>query len=172
MSEYEKVFATVGTTKFNQLVRALLSTEVLDELRRLRCKELLVQVGSGDDISPECIEKVRDSHQIEISFYRLKRSIADDIANADLVISHAGAGSCIEVLNAHKVAIVVVNEKLMGNHQAELAQKLSDESYLLYCTTDGLCQTLAKLRGEFTARHYEKGNMRKLTEFIDEMMGY
>jgi UDP-N-acetylglucosamine transferase subunit ALG13 len=43
---------------------------------------------------------------------------------ADLVISHAGAGSVLEALHAHKSLLVVVNDSLMDNHQTELAHKM------------------------------------------------
>ena len=45
-----------------------------------------------------------------------------------------GAGSCLEVLEAGKPLVVVVNEKLMDNHQIELAQQLYNDGHLLYCT--------------------------------------
>lgn len=45
-----------------------------------------------------------------------------------------GAGSCLEVLGAGKPLLVVVNDKLMDNHQLELAKKLQADGHLLYCT--------------------------------------
>ncbi len=53
------------------------------------------------------------------------------IFNADLVISHCGAGILLECLRSdHAICIAVVNDSLMGNHQSELADKLSDEGYI------------------------------------------
>lgn len=46
----------------------------------------------------------------------------------------SGAGSCLEALGAGKPLLVVVNDKLMGNHQLELARQLHMDSHLLYCT--------------------------------------
>ena len=42
------------------------------------------------------------------------------------MISHAGAGTCIEVLQAGKTLAVIVNDSLMDNHQVELAEKLAE----------------------------------------------
>ena len=44
--------------------------------------------------------------------------------SADLVISHAGAGTCLEVLRLGKPLIVVVNRSLLGNHQVGIGKSL------------------------------------------------
>ena len=53
--------------------------------------------------------------------------------NADLIISHAGAGSCLEALENRRRLLVVINESLMDNHQIELACALKECNYLEYC---------------------------------------
>lgn len=49
--------------------------------------------------------------------------------NADLVVSHAGTGTVIDVLRAHKPLIVVTNPKLMHDHQTEVADQLVRGNY-------------------------------------------
>lgn len=54
--------------------------------------------------------------------------------SATLIIGHAGAGTCLESLKLHKPMVTVVNDKLMDNHQTELADRLSELGHLI-CTT-------------------------------------
>jgi UDP-N-acetylglucosamine transferase subunit ALG13 len=48
--------------------------------------------------------------------------------------SELGSGSILESLRLHKQLIVVVNEKLLDNHQDELACALEKQGYLLRST--------------------------------------
>lgn len=57
----------------------------------------------------------------------------------DCVMYFQGAGSCLEALGAQKALLVVINDKLMDNHQLELARQLHSDSHLLYCT----CRSVA-----------------------------
>ena len=66
-----------------------------------------------------------------------QEGLADEIAAADLVISHAGAGSIIEALQASRHLLVVVNTDLADNHQIELAQALAARGHLEYAASPG-----------------------------------
>lgn len=134
---YKKCFVTVGTTRFDMLCEYIVSETVLSALKNIGCKELTIQIGNS---SIEPSDYIKEG--IKINMYRFKDSIQDDIRNADLVISHAGAGSCLETLEAKKPLLVVVNEDLMDNHQLELAERLQIDSHLYYCTCDTLASTL------------------------------
>ena len=102
----------------------------------MSCKNLKIQYGAG-----KFVPNLNDP-EISLESYRYKDSILDDIRQADLIISHAGAGSCMDVLERKKPLITVVNDELMHNHQLELAEKLNEEGYSLCCTPSTLVTTL------------------------------
>lgn len=102
-------------------------------MKQKQCRQLAIQIGRGE------FEPKIDDDQISLTFFRLKDSIENDIEDADLVISHAGAGTCLDVLEKKKPLITVINDDLMHNHQTELADKLSEDRYCVSCT----CSTLA-----------------------------
>lgn len=83
-----RVFATVGSTQFDELVRALLSDAVLGVLRRKGCTQLVVQYGRSD-----VVPTATTSTWLELEMWAFKSTIEDDVRHADLVISHAGKHS-------------------------------------------------------------------------------
>lgn len=74
---------TVGSTKFDLLVEHAASSACLDALQERGISKLIIQYGNSRWDPPE------DS-QISITAYKFKKSLAEDIQQADLVISHAG----------------------------------------------------------------------------------
>ncbi|CAH2229792.1 UDP-N-acetylglucosamine transferase subunit ALG13 homolog [Pararge aegeria] len=135
--KYKKCFITVGTTRFDLLCKRIQTPEVLRALNKLGCKEITFQIGNSD-FEPGCYEK----EGVKIELYRFKDSLKEDMQSADLIISHAGAGSCLEALDEKKPLLVVINEDLMDNHQMELAEQLHMSGNLYYCTCDTLENTL------------------------------
>lgn len=124
-----------------------------------------MQYGNGS------LNKIETREEgIEITTYRFKDSLAEDIAGADLVISHAGAGSCLEVLEANKPLIVVINDQLMDNHQAELASALQSRRHASACTPDTLLQTILQTDPSQLVP-YPKADPSIFKTFLDQVMG-
>lgn len=167
---FETIFVTVGTTQFDALIRIISTTELREVFKEIGCKKLIIQTGTGD--VPSDIDEIYSSDgSITLKTYELKSSIAKDIEQADLVISHAGAGSCIEVLRAEKPLLTVTNDELADNHQVELAEELCREGYLFFCTPKRLAQALR----QFDARKlkkYEEGNVKDFVKYLDNFMGF
>jgi beta-1,4-N-acetylglucosaminyltransferase len=113
------VFVTVGTTKFEELVKMVDSKEVKEALVQRGYDRLVVQFGKGEHVP--CVEPFEG---LEQESYRYKPSLKEDFEAASLVISHAGFGCLIESLNLGKAVLAVINTSLMDNHQVEIASQL------------------------------------------------
>ena len=116
---FPKVFLTVGTTEFDALVAvAVDSPELVDALATLYgCKHIVMQIGRGQREPHEAAGHCK-RRGILFEWYRFKESILPDVISSDLVISHCGAGTILEVLKHSKPLIVVVNETLQGIYRA------------------------------------------------------
>ncbi|KAL9235059.1 hypothetical protein vseg_009858 [Gypsophila vaccaria] len=134
------VFVTVGTTLFDALVRAVDTPEVKKELYAKGYTHLLIQIGRGSYVPSR---STGEDGSIAVDYFTFSTSIADSLKSASLVISHAGSGSIFETLRLCKPLIVVVNEDLMDNHQAELAEELAERRHLFCASPQTLHQTVA-----------------------------
>ncbi|NXW30248.1 ALG13 transferase, partial [Phaetusa simplex] len=103
--------------------------------------------------------------------FRFKDSLAEDLRRADLVISHAGAGSCLETLEKGKPLVVVINEKLMNNHQLELAKQLHRDGHVLCCNCSTLVETL-QLMDLSALKPFPPGQPEKFALFLDKVVGF
>ncbi|XP_060741438.1 UDP-N-acetylglucosamine transferase subunit ALG13 homolog isoform X1 [Tachysurus vachellii] len=160
------VFVTVGTTCFDDLIVSLTSDETVEALIQRGYTDVVLQVGRGSYIP--------DAHScpgLRLEVFCFKESIAENIQSADLVISHAGAGSCLEVLGAGKPLLVVINDKLMDNHQLELAKQLQADGHLLYCTCSTLAETLRNMDLS-TLLPFQRGQPENFAQFLDKAVGF
>ncbi|XP_056625318.1 UDP-N-acetylglucosamine transferase subunit ALG13 homolog [Triplophysa dalaica] len=159
------VFVTVGTTSFDDLIVTLTSNECEKALIDRGYTDMVLQVGRGSVVpDPEICSG------LTLQVFRFKDSISEDIRQADLIISHAGAGSCLEALGANKPLLVVVNDKLMDNHQVELAKQLQADSHLIYCTCSTLSQTLKDMDFSLLTT-YTPGEPQNFALFLDKAIG-
>ena len=76
-------FVTVGSTKFDLLVETVLSIECLGALERRGYGTLIIQYGNSQ------LPTIPQS-KVSVTAYKFKQSLAQDIRQADVVISHAG----------------------------------------------------------------------------------
>lgn len=160
----KKVFVTVGTTKFDKLIEELSKDEILDILHYLGYSFVQFQVGTGNHIE-------KSHSKVQVKYDKYFENFGEEIKCSDLVISHAGAGTCLEVLRQHKPLIVVINEDLMDNHQIELAQQLAKDGYLKCCTPNTLNETL--LEKKFLQFNpYPKPDPNLFSRYLDKCMGF
>lgn len=155
----KSVFVTVGTTQFDELITSVTKHCTLEALKQKGYTSMTIQMGNS-------IVCIKSSNIMKISSYTFKPDIGPDMNNSDLVISHGGAGSIMQALDHRKPLLVVINEKLMNNHQYELAKKLSDEKRLYYTTCAHLCNYIEN--SDFNLLNSVKiDNSKKICEQIE-----
>ncbi|CBJ31146.1 beta(1,4)-N-acetylglucosaminyltransferase [Ectocarpus siliculosus] len=161
------VFVTVGTTKFDSLVQAVDNAVVLSSLCSKGFTSLTVQIGHGQHVPSFPV----DQTALDCRWYRFKQTLHEDMARADVVVSHAGAGSVMEALGLGKALVVVVNRALMDNHQEELADALAQRNYLRATTPEGLAGALVELDDSPSARRpYPPAKPEAFAAIVDEEM--
>jgi beta-1,4-N-acetylglucosaminyltransferase len=166
---------TVGTTKFESLIECIetQASAFCHALQHHGVTSLTVQTGS---MSPAFTQLRAECQRCAIEFVTF--GLTDPAAfkqymqNADLVITHAGAGSILETLRLGKSVLAVVNERLQENHQVELAEALAGPpQYLFWSTCDTLCASL--LSADFERLlPYPSAEPTVLARRIDRLMGF
>lgn len=118
------IFVTLGTQKFqmNRLVKAA------DELALKTGREVFIQKGHSDYIPKNC--KYTDF--MDATEYN------KNIAECDVLITHAGVGTIISGINSKKPIIVVprMNKyaEHVDDHQCQIAEAFSSKGCVLSCT--------------------------------------
>ena len=84
-----RAFVTVGSTKFSELVRTVLSSETTNVLSELGFDELCVQYGTDKQLFVD--QTQAQAKTISITGFDYSSSIEEEMESADLIISHAGS---------------------------------------------------------------------------------
>ncbi|CBH11690.1 glycosyltransferase family 28 protein, putative [Trypanosoma brucei gambiense DAL972] len=131
---------TVGSTQFTPLIEAVDNEEVLRALAKRGITQLLVQKGTSPYVN-----RISFAHGVSVEVFPYRPKLHEIIQKAALVISHAGAGTILEVLESKKPMIAVPNRALMLDHQLEFAEALSNERYIYCVQVADLCKQLQRL---------------------------
>ena len=92
-----KIFVTVGTTKFDSLIQTVFTGPVQKALSDKKYTQMVVQFGRSD-----CFDELNttlDTSELKLDLcekFSLRPDIIEYIKQADLIIGHAGAGTCLE----------------------------------------------------------------------------
>lgn len=106
--------------------------------------------------------------------YRFRPSLTEEMRSADLILSHAGAGSIMEGLSLGKKVAVVINSRLMHNHQDELAGALEERGYLYVVREPSLLfddSTLKEIE-QFVPIAFPSGEDKGFADLLDHQMGF
>lgn len=176
------LLVTVGTTRFEALVAAVSSAAFVAAVKARGYSTVLVQIGKGackpaqGGAAPARPEEARGGFVdaetgVRVEWFRFAPSLDEHVKSADLVVSHAGAGSVFEALRAKKPLVVAVNAALMDNHQAELAHALAKKGHLVATDPDGVAGAVRDLEPESLVP-YEAGSPAPFAAALDELMGF
>ncbi|KAG6881975.1 hypothetical protein C0992_013029 [Termitomyces sp. T32_za158] len=168
-------FVTVGSTQFDALVQAILSPAVLSALRRKNYNQLIVQCGNSNF---ELASSINGGGQfsveregINIELWKFKPTLQREYEKADLVISHAGSGTILDVLRLGKPLLTVVNTTLLDNHQQELASALAELGHLQCSSVPDLAQTIETFDSSSIVP-FPPFDGRRFAKLLDEHMGF
>ena len=109
------IFVTVGTTDFDDLVRAM------DRMAPTVGEPVIAQTGRGS-YRPEHMEHFEFAPSLEPYYQR-----------ARLVVAHGGLGTAIEVLQRRLPLIGVSNPDRYDLHQEDLLRALSERGHMIWC---------------------------------------
>lgn len=122
-----KVFVTVGTTEFDELIQAIDQT-----CGNKPGLEIVAQISQSSIYKP-----------VNIGFFEFSNKVESYIDNADIIITHAGAGSVYSMLEKGKKLIIVPNLSRIDHHQSELANYVEKHNYAHTCySLDSLCDLI------------------------------
>lgn len=108
------IFVTVGTTEFDDLVRAA------DRLAAAG-QEVVIQIGRG------LVEPVH------AQWFRFAPSLDSYFEAADVVVTHGGLGTVTEVLHRRIPLVGVSNHDRYDRHQDQILQAMEAAGHLLWC---------------------------------------
>jgi beta-1,4-N-acetylglucosaminyltransferase len=128
----KQLLVTVGTTKFEKLIKSIDNEEFYKLLDDNGFTDLVIQKGTGE-YEPSNFNKMKFNN-LSVTVGKLFPYFENIIIQSEYVISHGGAGIILESLKNKKKLIIVVNDLLMDNHQIELAEALEKDNYAFYCS--------------------------------------
>lgn len=108
-----KIFVTVGTTKFDSLIR------YIDTKSEFNNMNIEFQVSNGKYVP------------VNHKYYKFmdQSAIETKYKEADIIITHVGAGTIYKLLELGKKFIVVPNLERIDKHQRDIADYISREKY-------------------------------------------
>ncbi|MCX8788731.1 PssE/Cps14G family polysaccharide biosynthesis glycosyltransferase [Vibrio parahaemolyticus] len=148
-----KIFVTVGTTKFDTLIRAV------DFSSDTESHQYTYQIADGE-YKPS-----------SGSYFTFTSDIEDYYNQADVVITHAGAGSIYGLLERNKTIIIVPNLDRVDKHQSDIADFMEEGGYARVCYNMELIGEIISSIVEFQPRKFIKKDFFKQEEISRFILG-
>lgn len=140
-----------------------------------RCLKMVEQLIEEENIQDEVIAQVGNTSyrpkNMKCFEYVTETDYQKYIAEADVIVTHAGSGALFSCIKKGKKAIAVARlakyGEMVNDHQAELVKKLTEGGYLLDGTND-MKDAWRKLK-DFTPRanDFTCGIPQRIEEMLD-----
>ena len=165
------IFVTVGTTLFDKLIAAVTSAQALQWMHQNGYTRLVIQYGKGAEPT---IPKDAPLSALTVETYQFRSTLEKDMNEADLILSHAGAGTVHEATKLHKQLVVVINTELMDNHQLELAHAMGNRKHLFVVDSAKDLESMETWDAfeKFVPEPYQGGDAHDFPRVIDSLMGF
>lgn len=144
------IFVTVGSTRYDSLFYAI--EKALNDNHNA-----IFQIADGEYTHPT------------ITTIRFVKNINEYYENADVVITHAGAGSVYTLLEMGKKVIVVQNTERVDAHQQDLVRFVEEEKYGLGCYDVSQIAEKVKQIEHFEPITYVKNEFNKAKEICEAL---
>lgn len=151
------IFVTVGTHKFDALVKKVDQLVLEAKESDAFSQEIVFQIGSGE-YEPK-----------SGPFFRYKPGLAEDLEKASLVITHGGTGSVLSMTKLGKPFVAIVNDDLADNHQKEFLEAITNRAPITWFESPSRVTTLSEL---LTAKavSFEDLNFGSLTQDLNDFL--
>lgn len=143
------IFTTVGNTRFDALF------EEIDKIENHQKWQLIHQISDGQYLPKKG------------SYFRFVDNIDQYYADADIVITHGGAGTIFKLLELGKKIIVVLNSQRLDPHQTEIVNYIHDNEYGLACFDLRKLPGLLNKITDFSPIKYKKPAFFKTADIIE-----
>ncbi|MCX8182328.1 MAG: hypothetical protein N3D12_04350 [Candidatus Methanomethyliaceae archaeon] len=109
----------------------------------------------GDGLFEKGIAQIGNGRYIpkKLEWFRFKKDLMPFYKQADLIITHGGAGTIFEIIQTGKKAIAVPNPDSIYN--PDITIKMSREGYILLCPSPRHLRYFVERATGWTPRRYE-----------------
>ena len=87
-----KIFVTVGTTEFDDLIQIVSDLDFIENVQKKGYNSMTIQKGKGN-FKPDFENCKKKFPEFELKVFDFDSSLDFYMKEADLIISHGGAGS-------------------------------------------------------------------------------
>jgi len=108
------IFVTVGTTPFNSLIESIDKSGLQEDF--------VLQTAEAEYV-PKNYKHITFTDEVDKYF-----------SDAEIIITHGGAGTLFRLLALNKKIIAVANEERSDKHQSDIIKKLQAEGHLIWCS--------------------------------------